>query len=98
MGSLLFFLHFFANKFHSNIFASSFVNALLYYGEPASGKQKGEKCFAKIPQSTRYHFIQGYETFYPKWLESNILLGIYFSVFLIIMLSFRKAIFPFLAF
>ena len=47
-GSLLFFLHFFANKFHSDIFASSFVNALLYYGEPASGKQKGESVLPRF--------------------------------------------------
>lgn len=42
VGSLLFFLHFFADKFHSNIFAGSFVNALLYNRETASGKPKGE--------------------------------------------------------
>lgn len=48
MGSLLFFLHFFANKFHSNIFAGSFVNALLYNGETASGKQKGESILSRF--------------------------------------------------
>lgn len=48
MGSLLFFLHFFANKFHSNIFAGSFVNTLLYYGETASGKQKGERILSRF--------------------------------------------------
>lgn len=42
MGGLLFFLHFFANKFHSDILAGSFVNAFLYNGETASGKRKGE--------------------------------------------------------
>lgn len=42
VGSLLFFLHFFADEFHGDILAGSLVNALLYYGETASGRRKGE--------------------------------------------------------
>lgn len=42
VGSLLFFLHFFADKLHGDILARSFVNALLHYGEAASGEREGE--------------------------------------------------------
>lgn len=48
MGSLLLLLHFFADEFHSNIFAGSFVDALLHYGETASVKQKGESILSRF--------------------------------------------------
>lgn len=40
--SLLLLLHFFAYKFHSNIFAGSFVDAFLYNRETASARQRGK--------------------------------------------------------
>lgn len=63
MGSLLFFLHFFANKFHSNIFAGSFVNALLYYGETASGKQKGESILSRFINQLVITLLRMYDIF-----------------------------------
>lgn len=54
VGSLFLLLHFFAHKFHSNIFAGSFVNAFLYNREPASARQKGKRFF-KVHQSAGCH-------------------------------------------
>lgn len=78
VGSLLFFLHLFADEFHGDVFAGSFVNALLYYGETASGKQKGDSVLPRF-STMRYHFIQGCEKVYQKWSDSNTLLGILLS-------------------
>ena len=44
-------------------------------------ENKREKDFAKIPKTTRSHFIQWRVKFYLKGSDSNILLGLYFLVF-----------------
>lgn len=54
VGSLFLLLHFLAHKFHSNVFAGSFVDAFLHNREPASVRQKGGR-FSKVHQSAGGH-------------------------------------------
>lgn len=81
MGSLLFLLHFFTNKFHSNVLAGGFVNALLYYGETSSGKQKGEGILPRFTSQLCIILFKDVQKqkVYLKWQNSNLLLGILLS-------------------
>lgn len=58
VSSLLLLLHFFAHKFHSNIFAGSFVNAFLYNRETASARQSGKGFPRFIPSVSRASFTR----------------------------------------